>query len=127
MANEDILAEASEYLAEDLRAHASRDVLYVRGGLTATISASVGATIGVVRDEQGPELQTQVRDYLIRVADLVLGAQATEPARGDRIIETDDGVSRTYEVLPIGREKCWRYADPFRVQYRVHTKLVSVT
>ena len=40
-------------------------------------------------------------------------------------IENDDGKNFTYEVLPIGNQRAWRYSDPFRLKLRIHTKLIT--
>lgn len=65
------------------------------------------------------------RDYLIPVADLVLGGTAVTPKRGDRIEETVGGTVVTFEVQSPLAEPEWRYSDQTRTVYRVHTKKVA--
>lgn len=65
------------------------------------------------------------RDYLIPVADLVIGGIAVTPKRGDRVEETIGGVVVTFEVVTPPNEPEWRYSDQGRAVYRVHTKKVA--
>lgn len=73
----------------------------------------------------GLVLRMEIRDYLIDSADLKLDGQPTLPERGDLIIENEDGKNFTYEVLPIGNQRAWRYSDPFHLKLRIHTKLIT--
>lgn len=94
-------------------------VTYTRGTTTLTISATPGA----VRQpselvEPGVVLVTSDRDYLIAASDLTFG----EPVIGDRITETINGVSETYEVkTPGDGRKAWEWHDRDHTTYRVHT------
>jgi hypothetical protein len=95
----DRLKQGAEWLESQRRAHASTEVVYTR----------------VIT-------QVESRDYIVAVEDLVLDGEAIEPAPGDQIIEgdLDDGVK--YEVMAIGGEGCWRWANHLRTAYRIHTK-----
>jgi hypothetical protein len=62
--------------------------------------------------------QVKSRDYLVRVADLVLGGSQTLPRTGDRIQES----GKTYAVLTTGTEAQWKYTDPSQVIIRIHTR-----
>jgi len=89
------------------------------------LSATVGRTTFEQDDGAGAIVRSQVRDYLIDTADLVLGAAQTLPAKGDRIEEVNGGQKFTYEVMPMGSEPHWRYSDPYRRTLRIHTKHVG--
>ena len=65
-------------------------------------------------------IRTEVRDYLIDTADLVLAGQLALPERGDRIEEIEAGKKFTYEVMTLGTEPHWRYSDAYRKTLRVH-------
>jgi hypothetical protein len=121
----DLLATANEWLASQQRAHASREVSYQRGALSATLLATIGRTVFELQDAKGFIQKTESRDYLITTSDLVLAGQTVLPERGDKIVETVGNQTFTYEVLAPGREPVWRFSDPFRTQLRIHTKHVG--
>ncbi len=121
----DILHKGQAWLSEKLTRHASRLVTYRRGELETTLTATIGKTVAEQDTGDGLILKAEIRDYLIDTKDLVLGGEPTLPKRGDYIIETESGVSHTYEVLPIGNQRAWRYSDPFRIKLRIHTKRIG--
>ncbi len=59
------------------------------------------------------------RDYLIPVDSL-----GHLPAIGDRVVETIEGTSYTFEVRPQNGLKEWDWSDNLRTRYRVRTKRV---
>jgi len=73
-----------------------------------------------IQKESGASVQWGDRDYLINVSDLGI-----EPRRGDRITETVGDVSTVYELHDFFGEGSWRYSDPSKTIYRVHTKEVG--
>ena len=91
----------------------------------STFAATVGRTLFEQDDGTGSIIRTEVRDYLIDVDDLLLGGDRVLPDRGDRIEEVDGDQRFIYEVVPIGSEPHWRYSDPFRKTYRIHTKHIA--
>ncbi len=103
----------------------SRRVLYRRGEQSLEIAATIGQTIFEVDDGTSAALRIESRDFLITAGELVLSGQAVVPQRGDRITESDGSRLYVYEVLAPGDEPCWRYSDPYRRTYRIHTKLVA--
>lgn len=117
-----------DWLNQRLTANLSRQVIYRRGPLSVAVPAVLGRTIVEVEDESGARLRSQVRDYLIAVDALVLGGQPIQPQPGDVIVETEPGSDppRTwhYEVLPLVGGEAWRYSDPYRRRYRIHTRAV---
>jgi len=120
-----MLGQAAAWL-DDVRAeHMTRTVTYRRGSDSVELSATVGQTVFRLTDEQGFEVRIVTRDYLIAADDLLLAGSQTEPRRGDRIEETDGGVTRVYELLGPGGEPEWRWSGPNHVTLRVHTKEVG--
>src|SRR5690606_24277688 len=105
--------------------HVTREVTYRRGANAVVVQATIGRTVFEQDDGAGVIVRTQVRDYLIDTADLVLAGQQTLPEKGDRIEEPDAGQKFVHEVLPLGSEQHWRYSDPYRRTLRIHTKLVA--
>ena len=120
-----LLQTGSEWLADQLKAHASAGVVFVRGLDQVTVLATVGRTEFEIDDGSGIVQRIQSRDYLIQAADIVIGGSETLPVPGDRIHETQGDTTFVYEVLAPGNEPCWRYSDPHRKLLRVHTKLVG--
>jgi hypothetical protein len=118
----DRLKQGAEWLESQRRAHASTEVVYTRVSASATVPATIGRSTFQLDDGTGVITQVESRDYIVAVEDLVLDGEAIEPAPGDQIIEgdLDDGVK--YEVMAIGGEGCWRWANHLRTAYRIHTK-----
>jgi hypothetical protein len=84
--------------------------------------AWVGRTVFVHRSptDRGPSVVFGDRDYLIPCS-----ALEHEPEEGDRVIETIGTERLTFELLVTAGEPAWRYSDPARTVYRVHTKEVE--
>jgi hypothetical protein len=115
----DLLGSGAAWLEAQRQRHLTRPIRYRRGGLEITAPATVGRTLFAYAGAGGVLERVESRDYLIAVSDLPgLGA----PQRGDRILEERDGLQHTAEVLAPGREPPWRWSDPNRTCYRIHTK-----
>jgi hypothetical protein len=115
----DLLGVGAAWLEAQRRQHLTRPVLYRRGAAEVTVPATVGRTIFALAGAGGVLERVESRDYLIAASDLgTLGP----PQRGDRISEERDGQRHTAEVLAPGREPPWRWSDPNRTCYRIHTK-----
>lgn len=122
----DLLQRGSDWLLDQQRAHCSRTVVYRRGEQAVALPAVVGRTRLEADDELG-RAREEVRDYLIQAVDLLLDGQPAEPQLGDRIVETLGGRTCLYEVLqPRGEDSHFRYVDPGRKAFRIHTLFVGV-
>lgn len=120
----DLIGDGSAWLERQRRAHLSRPVLYRRGAQTARVPATVGRTLFAIAIA-GTALTERVvsRDYLIAASDL---AAFGVPQRGDQVVEiAPDGARHVHEVLAPGRDPHWRWADPNRSCYRIHTKHIA--
>jgi hypothetical protein len=112
-------------LNEQLKKHASREVVYQRGPDTVTVQATIGRTLLKLDDGFGGVLlQWTDRDFLIPSAMLVIGGQPILPERGDLIHEVQDSTEYTYEVLAPGSEPPWKWSDLYRSLLRIHTKQI---
>lgn len=101
----DLLQTGTQWLAEKLKAHASRPIVYRRGSDEVTVEAIVGRTLLKLDGGYGGvRMEWTDRDFLIAAEDLILGGQRTLPKRGDQIRETRDGKTLVYEVLAPGKE-----------------------
>ena len=120
-----LLDQGAAWLADQLKTHASTEVVYQRGANQVAVQATIGKTEFEVDDGAGIIQRVQSRDYLIQAADLQLGGLVTLPQAGDRIRERVGEKTFVYEVLAPGNEPPYRYSDPFRKLLRIHTKHVG--
>lgn len=117
-----LLSRASSWLDSTLAVAAGVSVLIRRGGAVSdSVTAVVGTTEFDETNNDGILERRQSRDYLIAVADYVIGDVTCEPQPGDQIEEG----GRYHRVLPLGDEPCARYSDAERLMWRIHTKLVA--
>jgi hypothetical protein len=117
-----LLRTGLEYLAEELKAHASETVTYRRGALTVSALAVCGRTEYKSQDESGNILDAEIIDFIFVSADLILSGTLVTPLPGDEIV-TDRA---TFEVMYLGGEGCWKFSDPFGKAIRIHTKKTSI-
>jgi hypothetical protein len=120
-----LLQTGSSWLADQMKTHASVDVVYERGVEQVPVKATIGKTEFELDDGSGVVVRIQSRDYLIPAADLQLSGSPTLPVAGDRIRETQGDKTFVYEVMAPGNEPHYRYSDPFRKLLRIHSKHVG--
>jgi len=120
----DLLQRGSDWLASQLKTHASRACLYQRESQQVTVRAIIGRKDFEVESAEG-KLYFRANDFLIHRVDLVLTGQPTLPERGDRILVDFGTGTETFEVLPGDGAQPWEYSDPFETLLRIHTKKVS--
>jgi hypothetical protein len=65
--------------------------------------------------------RVETRDYMLPAAEYLVDGDPATPAAGDQIVQA----GRTYEVVSVNGEPCYRSADPGDVWLRVHTTLVD--
>jgi hypothetical protein len=118
----DLLEQSSRWLADMNRRHRARKVIYVRGGDALELTATVGKSVFEVDKGYGLFERVETRDYLVDVTEL---ASFGKPERGDRVKDELNGVVEVFEVMAPGNEPHFRYSDPYRQTYRIHTKHVS--
>jgi len=121
-----LMAKASAWIAEQVRDHASDLVTYSRGQMSVRLLASGGPQPLRAEGDVGVRVEWANRDWLIAAADLVLGGNVVEPAKGD-VIRLDDatGATHVYQVLALPGEAVWRWSDAHNVLRRVHSKYVG--
>lgn len=112
----DLLRKGSQWLEQMRKAHLSSPVTYRRSGQAdLQLNATYGKTNYEVVDESGFTTGGHVWDFLILADELT----NSEPEPGDVIVA--DG--RRFEVLAWGNDiRGWRWSDPYRQTYRIHTK-----
>ncbi len=110
----DLLRKGSQWLQQQRTACMASPVEYLRAGQQAeTVQATFGKTDFEITDGYGAAIASHMVDFLILAEEL-----GFDPKPGDVI--TADG--RKYEVMNHGDDGCWRWSDPFRQTYRIHTK-----
>ena len=123
---QDMLADGLAWLDGQLKANASQTVTSARGYSSVDLPATYGMKLLKLDDGFGGiRLEWTDMDFGISAADLVLDGEQVEPARGDLIyIQAPTGVE-IFEVFPFGNEPPWRWSDPHRNRYRIHTKHID--
>ena len=124
----DLLDRGAAFLDAQRHQHLSRPVLYRVGG-RGTDEKEVQATIGKTEFEQADDAglihRVESRDFLVRTAELDLGAGPILPRAGDQVRETVGTSVFVYEVNAPGGQPPWRYSDPYRRVLRIHTKHIG--
>ena len=106
-----------ESLRAALAACSSVEVVYKPlGGGALAVMAVAGRTVFRSPDESGMWTRIETRDFIVPRELL-----PSEPQVGDEV----DFLGGTYEVLSPNGEPAWRWSDPFRTAYRIHTKHVG--
>jgi hypothetical protein len=121
----DLLEQGAQFLDDQRHTHMTRTVVYLRGGSSVEVAATVGQTTFEQADEFGGIQRLESRDFLIRTGELILDSAVVLPQAGDRIRETVGDQAFIYEVMAPGSEPPFRYSDPYRKALRIHTKHVA--
>ncbi len=121
----DLLDRGAAFLDAQRHQHLSRSVLYRRGTDEKEVQATVGKTEFEQADDAGLIHRVESRDFLVRTADLDLGAGPILPRAGDQVRETVGMSVFVYEVNAPGGQPPWRYSDPYRRVLRIHTKHIA--
>ena len=111
----DLLDQGSAFLDDQRHKHMSRTVVYKRGAEAKEVLATIGRTEFEQADDAGLIHRMESRDFLVRTADLDLGAGPILPRAGDQV----------YEVNAPGGQPPFRYSDPYRRVLRIHTKHIG--
>jgi hypothetical protein len=117
----DLIANGAAWLAEQRKAHLSKEIAYVVGAVSTPMLATIGRTEFEVVGEGGVMERVESRDFIVATADL-----PATPERGHRIHETVGEQVHVFEVMaPVRSAPAWRWADAQRTAWRIHTRLVS--
>jgi hypothetical protein len=112
-----MLSTGATWLAAQLKASASKTVTFVRGNNAVEVEATIGSSAFEAANQSGVVERWESRDFIVSADDLPFG----DPAHGDKIVETINGISVTYSVATPRGVPLWHYADAYRVSVRVHT------
>ena len=114
-----------QWLSEQLKAHASHEVTYVRGVQRLPLSATIGQTAFEIDELGGIRVEHSDRDYIVTAADLVIDGRVVEPDRGDTIEESVGSETHVYEVMAPGSIQPYKL-DATGTLLRIHAKKVKV-
>jgi hypothetical protein len=117
----DVVRSGAIWLAGQLKKSAGTAVVYTRGSLSATITATVGRSQFEAQTSSGVVESWESRDFILQTSDLPFGV----PQRGDRFVETLNGTATTFECVTPQGVPLFRYADPFHLSVRIHCTRVG--
>jgi len=123
-----MLDRGAAFLDAQRHQHLTRTVVYRRGTDEKQVQATIGKTEFEQADDSGLIHRTESRDFLVRTADLDVGAGLILPRAGDQVRETVGTVGGSvfvYEVNAPGGQPPFRYSDPYRRVLRIHTKHIA--
>ena len=123
MAN--IIRQGAEWMRGIRKAYTAVRITYTRGDASVALDVSAGKSQVEIDDGHGATIVVERRDFIIPVADLVLGGERTKPQGGDEIRETVADVVHVHEVMGAGKEPLVEYADGHKLTWRVHTAQVD--
>ena len=116
------------FLTQKLQAHGSEPVTYGRGGDRVEVLAVFGSKLLKLSDGMGGiRIEWTDMDFLIaNDASFVFAGCPITPKRDDVIWVSVPGGVEEFQVFPFGpTEPPWRWSDPHRSMYRIHTKHIS--
>jgi hypothetical protein len=117
----DLLNAGSRWLSDVLHEYASRQVTYVRGPDSVTLTAVIGQQEFLIGTGPGrSKLIRSDRDFFIKAAELKLGGELVTPEKGDKVLDFDG----TYELASFNDEP-WFQADQDGIELQCHTRRVA--
>ena len=121
----DLLDRGAAFLESQRHQHMTRSVVFRRGTDEKEVLATIGKTEFEQADDAGLIHRVESRDFLVRTAELDLGAGPILPRVGDQVREVVGLSLFVYEVNAPGGQPPWRYSDPYRRVLRIHTKHIG--
>jgi len=109
-----------------LNSAAGETVTFVRDAATAEVTAIPTVPELAVEDDDGMVTQWDGLDWLVLAEDLTLDGLPVEPKRGDLLKRTQTDGIYVYETMAPPGLAHFAWVGPYRLQYRIHTKLVKV-
>lgn len=116
-----MLEQGAAVQADWLEQRVSEAVLYRRGSSVTTLSATRPPVIHEVEDIDGFQLQDDIYVFVIRMSDLVINGQPTDPLIGDVI----EARGQSFRVSPLTSNRPhFRQQDSTGYLATVYTKRV---
>lgn len=106
--------------------HSGLSVRYDSGAAHVDDVRAVPAAVSAdVLVEEDLATRALAQDFFIGTGALRYDGVANKPKVGDRITVTDGGDTRIYEVLRLSGKSHFEPADPYGLQWRVHTLMIQ--
>lgn len=117
-----MLANAETWFEAQRREHLAVTVSYQPAvGLPRECRATLITGRWEALNKDGQIVRIETRDFIIHRDEL-----PQDPKRGDRVVVTENGVTKTYEVsIPAGADNPWRWSDRSERIRRIHTMAVA--
>lgn len=118
------LRDGIEWLHEQRHLQLSEALEYLRRAAATAIEldGTFGTTDRDLLIDQELFINSSVRDFIVRRADLSDAGELIEPESGDRITIVATGA--VYEVCELGQEPAWRPSDEYDAAIRIHSRLM---
>lgn len=120
----DLLQIGAEWLAGQLKNHASQAVTYQFCDSSTALSlqaSHIRRLLEVVTNTQVVD-KIELWDFEITAADLVLNSVVRRPKKGDKIIWVEGGLTKVHDVMPPPDGAVWEFLDGRGVMIVIHTK-----
>jgi len=120
-----LMQNAATWLGGQLQTAAGRTVSIQQGKqfIASIVAASCATVEYQVMDTEGMLTALVMNDWTFVIADLV--AEGIELRSGAILTETLNGVSRSYEAMPVGSKSAVEELDSAGILLTVHTKRVE--
>ena len=109
-----------------LNSAAGETVTYHRDSASVDVTAIATQPDFAVENDEGLITRFDGLDWMILAADLILSGSSAEPKDGDQIRQTRSDGIYVYEVMAPQGLAPFNWVGPYRLQYRVHTKLKEI-
>jgi hypothetical protein len=116
-----LLKTGSDFLESQRKTFMTETVTYTRGEDSVSLAATIGKVPVESTDANGFTIQSEVVDFLITAADLILDDATVLPEVGDTITYG----TKIYEVMNMPGMGHYRYSDSFGKTFRIHTKEIT--
>lgn len=121
-----MISNGLAWLQSQLVASAGTAIIYHAGPIAIEIPDAVhGKSEYETHDAAGVVVRAISTDWLIAPARLTSSGEPVEPSPGHRIEHTEAGVTRWYEVQPLGGVMCWRWSGPSHDRLRIHVREIA--
>lgn len=121
-----LITSALAWLQSQLAEHASTAITYHSGATEIEVpDAVLGKSVYESQDAAGVTVRSNHVDWLIAPGRLVIDDSQVEPQPGDKIVHTSGSTTRTYQVVPMGTDPCWRWSGPSHDRIRIHVQEIA--
>ena len=120
-----LLKTGQTWLQAQRHSHMTETATYRRGAASVSLAVSVGLYERGLDETISVAEESSLRDFIICASNLVLDGSIVEPLAGDKIDITFNGTVCTFELMSPGEGPCFRYSDQYRLDLRVHARLIA--